>query len=82
MQIRPYHFHKFNGASGYGFAGAARQGVSVNLVAHCGWNSEERYFREGMLALPYGWFGYALYQHIISCKYSANGFHNYMAHGG
>ena len=36
-----------------------------------------RYFREGMLALPYGWFGYALYQHTMSCKYPVNGYHKF-----
>ena len=31
---------------------------------------------------PYGWFTFALYQHIISCKYSENDLHNLMARGG
>ena len=44
--------------------------VCVNLVAQGSFVRAERYFREGMLALPYGWFGYALYQYIILCKYS------------
>ena len=30
-----------------------RLGGLYNLVAQGGWNSTERYFREGMLALPY-----------------------------
>ena len=28
---------------------------------------------------PYGWCTYALYQHIILCKYPVNGLHNMMA---
>ena len=27
---------------------------NYNQVAHSGWNSVERYFRQGMLARPYG----------------------------
>ena len=37
MLALPYRYRKFSGASGYGFADAARQRVSVNLVAHGGW---------------------------------------------
>ncbi len=32
-----------------------------------------------MLALPYRWFGYALYQHKILCEHSVNGLHNLVA---
>ena len=32
-----------------------------------------------MLALPYRWFEYTLYQYIISCKYPANENHNLVA---
>ena len=72
MQIRPYHFHKLNGASGWNFA-STRQMVIVN------WGAGRLKLCEGDTL---GWlreFGGA--ERVDLCEYTANGLREFSGAG-
>ena len=59
-----------------------RSGGLRDLVAHSGYVCAERYFREGMLALPYRFHKFNGAWREGLCEYAANGSHNLAAHSG